>query len=438
VVLVGVVGMEIPRDIFYEKELEFIISNSYGPGRKDPSYEENGNDYPFGYVRWTEKRNMESFLDLLSEGKLDIQKIISHEYGIKEAHKAYEIITGQKKERYMGIILSYNKEKEDTSIIEINDTVELKGDIGIGWIGAGSFATTTLLPAIRKVKGIKLIGLSAGSGISTKSAAENYGFEYCTSDYNELLNDERIKAVVITTRNSLHAQITQDAVKKGKHVFVEKPLAINKKELTKLIKLNKEYPQNIIQVGFNRRYAPMTRRIIDYYKNRNGPMIIHYRINAGKLPKSHWVYEKEEGGSRFISELCHFIDYCRFITGEEITFSNVNFVGTESMDEKERMENLVVSLAFKDGSIASIIYNSIGESETNKEYLEIQCEGSTIKLFDFRELQIIKSGKITKSKDHLKTEKGHMEELEIFIDNIKNKKNPFNEYIETTKIIVNE
>lgn len=249
-----------------------------------------------------------------------------------------------------------------------------------------------------------------------------------------LLDDDRIQAVIITTRNSLHAQITFDAVKKGKHVFVEKPLAIKKNELDKLIRVNKTHPDRIIQVGFNRRYAPMTRKIIEYFKNRNGPMIIHYRINAGKLPKSHWVYEDEEGGSRYISEMCHFIDYCQFVIGHKISSSSVQFVGTESMNEKERKENLVLSLSFKDGSLASIIYNTIGEADTIKEYVEIESEGSTVKLFDFREMHIIKGGKISKTKNHLRTEKGHKEELVEFISNIINKQNPFQEYIITTKI----
>lgn len=437
IVLVGVVGMEVPRDIFYEKEVDFIVSNSYGPGRKDPSYEERGHDYPFGYVRWTEKRNMEAFMDLLSDGKINLEKMISHEFEIDQAGKAYEIITGQKKEPYLGILLSYDKKKEESSTIELKHGKAISGNIGIGWIGAGSFATTTLLPAIKKVEGVTLIGLSAGSGISTKSAAEKYGFEYCTSDYNELLNDERIQAVIITTRNSLHAKITGEAVKKGKHVFVEKPLAIKKNELDKLIKLNKTHPDRIIQVGFNRRYAPMTVKIIEYFKNRNGPMIIHYRINAGKLPKSHWVYEDEEGGSRFISEMCHFIDFCQFVTGHEISSSSVHFVGTEFMNEKERKENLVLSLSFNDGSLASIIYNTIGEAETIKEYIEIESEGSTIKLFDFREMHIIKSGRISKTKDRMRTDKGHKEELIDFVNNIKRNNNPFKEYIKTTRITFN-
>lgn len=434
VVLVGVVGMEIPRDIYYDKELEFVVSNSYGPGRKDPDYEEMGNDYPISYVRWTENRNMEAFLELISQGKIDISKITSHEYPINDAPKAYAIITSENKEPYMGMVLEYDIEKEDTSKIVLKESQKHEGDIGIGWIGAGSFATTTLLPALKGIAGLKLVGLSAGSGISTRSAAENHGFNYCTSDYNELLDDNEIDAVIVTTRNSLHAEIASAAMKKGKHVFVEKPLAINKKELNNLVRLNKKYPEILVQVGFNRRYAPLTKRIKEKFKNRKGPMMMHYRVNAGKLPSNYWVYEEREGSSRFISEMCHFIDYCRHMAGCEIIDSHVFNIEHDSLSENEQKENVTVSLKFEDGSVANILYNSFGESKSSKEYFELQCENTTVKLFDFREVQFIKDGKISKSKDHLKTDKGHSEELVEFISNIRNGMNPFNEYIETTRI----
>lgn len=434
VVLVGVVGMEIPRDIYYEKELEFVVSNSYGPGRKDPDYEEMGNDYPISYVRWTENRNMEAFLDLLSEKKIDLTDITSHEFRVDEAPRAYKLVTGDLKEPYMGIVLKYDEVKEDTSKIVLRDRKKQQGDIGIGWVGAGSFATTTLLPALKNVAGIKLIGLSAGSGISTRSAAENHGFQYCTSDYMELVNDEKIDALIVTTRNSLHAEIVSAAVSNGKHVFVEKPLAVTRKELNSLVRLNKKYREIIVQVGFNRRYAPLTKKIVDLFKKRKGPMMMHYRVNAGKLPSNHWVYEDREGSSRFISEMCHFIDYCRYVAGHEIDGHHVFNIEHDSFNEKEQKENACVSLKFSDGSLANILYNSFGESKSSKEYFEVQCEDTTVKLFDFRELNVIKDGKVSKTKDHLKTDKGHHEELVEFVKNIRNGNNPFEEYIETTRI----
>ena len=435
VVLVGVVGMEIPRDIYYPKELEFVISCSYGPGRYDPEYEEFGKDYPYGYVRWTENRNMEAFLNLVSEGKVKLDKITTHEFKIEDAPKAYEIITGKAKEPYLGIVLKYDAKKKKKDKIQLKAEVKkVKGEVGIGWVGAGSFATSTLLPAIKGISGVNLIGLSASSG--AKATGENYGFKYITSDYSKLLDDEKIDAIVITTRNSLHAEITKKAVEKGKHVFVEKPMVITKKELSDLKRVHKKHPDIVIQVGFNRRYAPLNNKIMDLFKDRKGPLIINYRVNAGKLPKDHWVYHDKEGGSRFITELCHFVDYCKFVSGSEISDHNFFQTNHKALGDKESRENVVMSLRFKDGSLGNIIYNTIGDSGRSKEFVEVYGDGIMARLTDFRMLEVYRNGKVTKSKDHLKTDKGHRKEMEVFLRNIKKGYNPFDEYVKTHRILL--
>lgn len=435
VVLVGAVGMEIPRDNYYLKEIEFVISCSYGPGRYDSNYEELGNDYPVGYVRWTERRNMESFLELIEQGKVKLDNISTHKFKIEDASKAYDIVKGEVKEPFLGIILSYGKKKElQEKLVLKKPAKTVKGNINIGMIGAGAFATSTLLHALKKVDGVNLVGLSAASGISSKASGENFGFEYATTDYKQLLKDDRIDGVVIATRNSLHATMTMEAMESGKHVFVEKPLAVSMEELKALIKAHKKYPDIVVNVGFNRRYAPFSKKIKNYFKDRKGPMVMIYRVNAEDLPGTHWAYEDREGGSRFNSELCHFIDFCKFIVGSDIESSQFFRTEHPSLNLKKSLENIVMNLKFKDGSTASIIYNTISDTATSKEYFEIYSENALIRVRDFRELMISKNGNTKTYKDRLKTEKGHFEELEDFIKNIRTGNNPFNEWIKTTKI----
>ncbi|MGA1821192.1 MAG: bi-domain-containing oxidoreductase [Thermoplasmatota archaeon] len=437
VVLVGVVGMEIPRDIYYQKELQFIVSCSYGPGRYDPEYEEMGRDYPFGYVRWTENRNMEAFLELLSRGDIRLDDLVTHEFEIEKAVQAYDLIKGEIKEPYLGVVIKYGEDKVQETKVSTKkkpDVPKKEGQINIGWVGAGSFATTTLLPTLKKIDNIRLVGMCAATGISSKSASATYGFEYGTTEYTDLLNDDDIDAVIVTTRNSLHAEIANKALEAGKHVFVEKPLAITNKELNKLIRNHEKHPDRIVQVGFNRRFAPITKKILSFMGERKGPMMVHYRVNAGALPKNHWVYEDREGGSRFITELCHFIDYCRFVVGSEITDYHYFNVDHPALHDKESTENLVLNMKYHDGSVASIVYNTIGDSDSSKEYAELYCDGTTVRMTDFRELEVIRKGKVRRFKDHLRTEKGHREEIVDFIQNIRNGINPFDEYINTTKI----
>lgn len=435
VVLVGVVGMEIPRDIYYPKELEFIISCSYGPGRYDKEYEEEGHDYPYGYVRWTEKRNMESFLELLSEKKIVLDDIITHSFKINKAPKAYDIIKGETKEPYLGIVLEYEKKKDEKNVIPIKQDIKKhEGEIGIGWIGAGVFATSVLLKEMTNINGVKLIGLSAASGLSSKSAGENFGFKYVTTDYKNLLKDKEIDAIVIATRNSLHAPIAIEALEYGKHVFVEKPLAITKDELKTLKKTNKKYPDKIIHVGFNRRHAPLSIKVKKYFDGRKGPMMMMYRTNGEHIPLNHWVFDDKEGGSRFITELCHFVDFAKYMIGSEIIDHSYFTVESNSMKPKQMKENLVMNLKFKDGSIATIVYNTIGDPSFSKEYCEIYSENAYASITDFKEATMSHNGKSKSMKDRLKSDKGHRGNLQAFIDNIKNGNNPFEEWIDTTEV----
>jgi predicted dehydrogenase/threonine dehydrogenase-like Zn-dependent dehydrogenase len=436
VVLVGAVGMEIPRDQYYAKEIEFVISCSYGPGRYDPEYEEMGHDYPFGYVRWTENRNMEAFLQLLKEGKVRLDKVITHEIPFDDAPDAYRIISGEAKEPYLGIALRYAEEKRIKDKVKVGGKKRPRsaGDIGIGWVGTGLFATTTMLPNLKRIEGIHLVGVAAATGLSARSSAETYGFEYAVTDYRKLLEDPKVEAIVVTTRHSTHAEIVVEAVRSGKHVLVEKPLAVTKEELKAIIKAHKANPDVVIQVGFNRRYAPMTKRMMEFFRDRKGPMVINFRVNAGKVPKNHWIYERKEGMSRFVGEMCHFVDYLRFMVGCDIVEHSLFNSDHPGLGRKEALENVVMILKFEDGSIGTISYNTVGDTSASKEFVEVFADGSNAVLDDFRELTLTRNGRTRKVKDHLRTAKGHLEEISEFVRNIKGGKNPFHEYVETTRI----
>ena len=442
VVLVGVVGMEIPRDIYFQKELSFVVSCSYGPGRYDRVYEELGVDYPIGYVRWTEKRNMESFIDLVSKGKIELDMLVSHEFSIDDATDAYDLVSGKSDEPFMGVLFKYDPkeivERKDDGAVKVK---KVAGTVGVGVIGAGMFASSVLLPALKQINNVSFIGSCAASGLSAKSAKDNFGFQYCTSDYKEILQDENIDAVIVATRNSLHSTLVIDVLNAGKHVFVEKPLATNKEELEKVISAHKSHPDLIVQVGFNRRFAPMAQKIMKFFKNRRGPLMMYYRVNAGKIPEDHWIYDEKEGSSRFISELCHFIDFCRYIANDEIIDYSFKQISSDSIHAKEELENISMNLKFKDGSIATIMYNTIGDASCSKEYVEIIGEDSFVKLTDFKQLILSSHGHSKTSKHYLKTEKGHKEELDAFFSAIKNGDTNtgfFDESVEVTQVTFRE
>lgn len=417
VVIVGLVGMDIPREDYYNKEIELRVSRSYGPGRYDRTYEEFGQDYPASYVRWTENRNMEAFADLLSMGNLSMDKIITHEFPVEKAPEAYEIINARKP--YLGILLEYNVDKQ------IEDKVELKApqpvqkvDMPVvGVIGAGIFATSTLLPNLAKIKNIRLRGLAAASGISSESVAKQYGFEYCTSDHQKIMSDPDINCVIIATRNSLHAPLVIEALKNKKNVLVEKPLAINEEELRTIESAWKEHG-GLLMVGFNRRYSELGMKLRDFFKNRSQPMVAVYRVNAESIPQNHWIYDPSEGGGRIITECCHFIDFLQYIIGSSPKEVFAKKIETAA-NSPEDSENVSITLSFEDGSVGTVIYTTHGDSSVSKEHAEFFADGMVGTITDFKQLELVKGGKKTKITRKLTTEKGHKSELEGFFDSLK-------------------
>ncbi len=411
VVVVGAVKMDIPRGTFYNKEIEVVISKSYGPGRYDSKYEEMGIDYPVGYVRWTENRNMQAIVELLSEGKLDFKSLITHKFPIDEYQKAYDLILGKRQEFYRGILFEYSYDKiSETKSIQFSTKVKSASKINIGFIGAGSFAQASLLPHLNNLD-VNLVNVCTTDGLASSNVARKFGFQKFTTTPEEILNDLEINVVFIATRHDSHAKYVIEALKSGKKVFVEKPLAINYDELKEIIELQVE--EKFLLVGFNRRFAKSIIDIKNYFPS--GPFNFLYRVNAGRLPLEHWTQWEEQGG-RIIGEVCHFVDTLSFICNSHPKQVFAHSISFKQGFNKEE-DTLSILLKFLDGSIGTIIYQANADSTIPKEYLEVSALQKSAILHNFEKVDFYTGGKV-KSKKYFG--KGHKEEVEAFINAIKN------------------
>ncbi|HEY5903002.1 MAG TPA: bi-domain-containing oxidoreductase, partial [Anaerolineales bacterium] len=298
VVATGAVGLTLPRKIYYEKELSFINSRSYGPGRYDASYEEDGRDYPAGYVRWTEGRNLESVVELMAAGKLRVKPLITHRFPIEDAVRAYEVITGKAGEPFLGVVLTYEggKRKEERRIEFPRGATRPAAAVKLGVLGAGLYANATLLPAIKDLAEIELAGIVSAGGLHAQHSAKKFGFKYAASSDEEILNDPEINTVAILTRHNTHAELAVRALQAGKHVFVEKPLAVDNDQLSAISNQLEKGEGCILTVGFNRRFAPLAQQLRTSLAGRHEPLYMHYRVNAGYLPLNHWTQDPEIGG----------------------------------------------------------------------------------------------------------------------------------------------
>jgi predicted dehydrogenase/threonine dehydrogenase-like Zn-dependent dehydrogenase len=382
IVLVGVVGMEISRADFYEKELSFQVSCSYGPGRYDPEYEEKGNDYPVSYVRWTEQRNFEAVLDMMAEGRIDVKPLITHRFSLADAVAAYELIsTGNP----LGVILEYNSSLKDVNrrIIPLNLTHEKisPSEAILGFIGAGNYASSVLVPAF-KVTGARLKTIASAAGISSVHVGRKNGIEEATTDTNALVHDPEITGIIISTRHNSHAKWVFAGLNAGKHIFVEKPLTLTIEELEEIKKFYQSLTQKpLLMVGFNRRFAPHVQKIKTLLTQKTQPKSIIMTVNAGAIPPDHWIQDKMIGGGRIIGEGCHFIDLLRFLAGAPI-----DQITSVAMDAKCK-DSVMIQLRFKDGSIGTVHYLANGSKVFPKERLEIFCGGSILQLDNFRQLK---------------------------------------------------
>jgi len=420
VVVVGGVGLGLKRSPFYEKEIDFLISCSYGPGRYDTFYEEKGLDYPYAYVRWTEGRNMEEYLRLLAEGKVDFKAILDREYHISEASKAYQELK-RSEDRPIGVVLRYDvgegkrEEKLDTKIVLKKG--KGRGDrINVALVGAGNFAKSVHLPNLKKLSDLyHLRAIVSATGSNARGTAERFGADYCTTNLEDVLADDSVDVVLITTRHNLHARQAMMAARAGKAVFVEKPMAINEQELEELVLVLRETKVPFM-VGFNRRFSPAARRAKEILEGRRGPLMVLYRVNAGYIPPDSWVHSKE-GGGRIIGEACHMFDFFNFIVGSaDIVEVCAQTVGSDS-EHIHSSENASVSVRYRDGSVCTLIYTSLGAKELPKEYVEIYADGKTLAIDDYRELKIY--GAKVKGWKAAVQEKGHLQELEVFAKFVK-------------------
>ena len=412
VVVVGAVPTGFDRTNYYKKELELVMSSSYGPGRYDAGYEEKGRDYPAGYVRWTENRNMQSFTDLLAAGKLDISGLITHRYKLEEAEKAYNLIHN-KTEPFTGILLQYDTEKELRKSVVLHSNPVSEKEVNAGLIGAGSFAQGTLLP---QMKGqCNFVGIATARGNTARYVADKYGFSFCGATAEEVLQSDQVNTVFVLTRHDKHAAYVLEAIKHNKHVFVEKPLAMSEEELeqikTAYAKAVESGEARHLMTGFNRRFAPAVQKIKSLFEDSQ-PKSIHMRINAGQLPPDHWVNDPETGGGRIIGEACHFIDLAMFLAGAEITA--VTAAAMEAAGETDN--TVVVNLEFGNGSVAAISYFSNGSKKLPKEHIEVFCGGTVAQINDFKTLTIY--GNKKQQLKYKGQDKGHGEEIRQFFGSI--------------------
>jgi predicted dehydrogenase/threonine dehydrogenase-like Zn-dependent dehydrogenase len=420
VIAVGAVGLSLPRKVYYEKELQLIVSRSYGPGRYDPQYEENGIDYPFGYVRWTEGRNLQAVVELLASGKLDVKPLITHRFSIEQGEAAYDLISGKSRQPFLGVLLTYPQSEGAIAPLRrvelITPAAPLEGLPGLGVLGAGNYATAVFLPVVQRAGGVQKVGIASASGLSARHAAQRYGFGFASSQESDILANPQIQVVAILTRHQHHARQVIQALRAGQHVFCEKPLAITPEELKAIQQLLEEKPPALLTVGFNRRFAPFSRQLAQFLENRREPMFIHYRVNAGYLPLTHWLHDSQQGGGRIIGEGCHFIDYLTFLVGKPPL--RVRTVGLPD-GERYRQDNVCMTFTFEDGSIGTVTYLANGDKSLPKERVEVFCAGRVAVLEDYRSLEFLQNGQRQKFTARLRQDKGHRALWEAFVQAVR-------------------
>jgi predicted dehydrogenase/threonine dehydrogenase-like Zn-dependent dehydrogenase len=416
--IVGDVAIESPRAPLFAKELRLVVSRSYGPGRYDPSYEEHGIDYPAAYIRWTEGRNLQEVLRLMSTGRLHLGRLTTHTFDLAEGAQAYNLLRTD--EPSLGILLRYpERVATDARTIRLNSRrrhLLKRSRLRVGVIGAGGFARTVLMPEL--AKHADLTAVATRTGFSAKATAERFGAGLATTDPAEVLGADEVDAVVIATRHDLHATLAIEALHAGKHVFVEKPLALSEPELRAVEEAAAE-SQGILMVGFNRRFAPLARDLYTALSG-HGPVIVSYRVNAGRLARSHWTHDPIEGGGRIIGEVCHFVDFAAFVAGgaPELTGIVALAGSTEPLED-----NVAATLGFPNGSIATIVYSALGDPSLPKERIEVLGEAGAAVLDDFVSLTLHRGGKTTAI--HVRRDKGHSHEITSFLESCRQGQTPW-------------
>jgi predicted dehydrogenase/threonine dehydrogenase-like Zn-dependent dehydrogenase len=388
VVVVGRTEMRLPREQYLFKELELRTSMAYGPGTGDPVYEQDGHDYPLPYVRWTEQRNMSAFLDQVSRGRVDLTAMITHRFPLDQAADAFSLISGERKEPSLGILLDYPKVSGVTNRVNLKaNAVVPRGvpaKLRVAVLGAGSHATNEFMPALAR-RDVEFRGIASATGVRAVALGKKYGFAFASADVSEVLSDAQTDAVFILTRHDSHAGLAATALAAGKHVFVEKPLAIERVQLERVESAFVNESQ-VLMVGFNRRYAPLALSLHKMFASRAQPMSIVYRANVGYRPPQHWLHHAREGGGVIVGEACHHIDFCRWLVGYQVVSIDVRCLGGSGAGYL-REDNVHVTLGFADGSLATVMYLSNGSKAFPGEVIEVACENRSARLVDFRRLE---------------------------------------------------
>ena len=420
VIIVGMVNIEADWRACYGKELSIVLSRSYGPGRYDRNYEQKGIDYPVGYVRWTEGRNMEEFLRLLQSGSVQPSLLGQKIFPFDQAAEVYDQLHAAPNAHPIGILFKYpaadspgTADRTQRKVLLRDGSAGHAGNgstTGIGMIGAGNFATGTLIPALKHTPNVRLLGICSAGGLSAKSVASRHGFDYCASDYQALLSDPNIHAVVVATRHDTHAQITVEALDAGKHVFVEKPLALTAEQLGQIVDAQARSGR-VVMAGFNRRHSPLSIAARDFFAGRSSPIEVVCRVNAGPLKADSWYKDADEGGWRILSEGCHFIDLIQFLCGCPVERVSGAIIRGDIPGRQN--DNCMVTLHMQDGSLGSLIYVANGDPSFEKERIEVFGQGRTAVIENWRCVRLSAAGKV-RTLGAKGTGKGHEQELAAF------------------------
>jgi predicted dehydrogenase/threonine dehydrogenase-like Zn-dependent dehydrogenase len=417
IVLVGDVPVQASRALFYEKELELRLSRSYGPGRYDRDYEERGRDLPPGYVRWTEQRNLDAFLGLVARNKLDPSTLTTHRFAVEHAADAYASLTDNGETRPFGIVLEYSYEERSTVPQTIPIRTRKAGKTSVGVIGAGSFARRTLIPALKK-EGAELVAVATEGGLTAADVASRFSFDRAAVSADEILSDNSIEAVVIATRHSSHASFAAAALRAGKAVFVEKPLALDHEGLLEVETALS--PGGLLMVGYNRRFAPLVERLRTELEGVLAPALV-VRVNAGPLPEGHWLHDPEEGGGRLLGESCHFVDLLAYLAGAPPASAYAVAV-PHPVRGLEQSDDVVGTFRFANGGVGTLLYTGSGDPRLSKERVEAYGGGLAAVLNDFRRLELYRGGKRTVLKT--RQDKGHRAEIKLFLDAVRGEAAP--------------
>ena len=416
--LVGITGTEFDYRAFMKKELSVVVSRSYGPGRYDPDYENRHVKFPVGFVRWTETRNLEESVRLMTRKRnhrLNVEPMITHRFSFDDAERAYDMVTNNT-EPHLGVILEYSGQVREEAPqlrtpVAVSSGLPASGKCVLGVIGAGNFARTVLLPRLKKIDRVDLHTLVTQRGISAEHSQETFGFAHADTDVDAIFDNSDINAVLITTPHSTHAAMTARALEAGKSVLVEKPLALDRSELNDVIRARLA-SDAFLQVGFNRRFAPLSVQARDRLAAAGGTKYILLRVNAGQLPEESWQNAPEEGNGRILGEVCHFIDLAHFLVGADIRSVQANAASVS----QGACDDLTVSLNFSDGSLATIAYTSLGDAAYSKELVEAFAGGTVININDFRSMTVAARGHESRSGRFSEQDKGHAAELKAFVD----------------------